>query len=75
MRTARSCCMTKTSLTPMGNLSDYYYSLQGADSKKRYKQKILLFEGQVPYEMVKNNQPDHFPDFRYLTVSEFVSYM
>ena len=33
------------------------YSLQGADSKKRYKQKITLFEGQDPYVMIKNNQP------------------
>ena len=66
--------MAKTSSAPVGNLSVYYYSLQGADSKKRYKRKITLFEGQDPYVMV-NNQPDHFPDFRYLIVSEFVSYI
>ena len=48
-------------------LSEYYYSLQDVH-KKRYKQKISLFEGQDPYVMVKNNllgQSDVFPDFRY----------
>ena len=67
-RTARSCCMAKNSMATVGNLSDYYYSLLSADSKKQYKQKITLFEGQNSYVMVKNNQlnqTDHFPDFRY----------
>ena len=70
--TAHSCCMAKTSLAPVGNLSVYYYSLQGADSKKRYKRKITLFEGQDPYVMVKNNQP---VIFQTLDLLKFISYM
>ena len=51
----------------MAELSDYYYSLQDAEIKKLYKQKITLFDGQDPYTLSRNNlldQKEQFPDFR-----------
>ena len=49
----------------VGDLSDYYYTLQDTDSRKRYKQKLSLFEGIDPNVMLKKNQlsrSDEFPD-------------
>lgn len=57
----------KSSMASVGDLSDYYYGLQDSDSRKRYKQKLRLFQGQDPYVMLKENhfsQSDGFPDFR-----------
>ena len=49
-------------------LSDYFFSLE-AEIKKRYKQKISLFEGQDPYALKKKDFEREdvvgFPDFRY----------
>jgi len=50
-----------------GFLSDYYYSLKDERSKKRYKQKLSLFQGGDPYMLLERkllNQSDPFPDFR-----------
>ena len=68
-RTARMVAHGKSSMAAVGDLSDYYYTLQDTDSRKRYKQKLSLFEGIDPNVMLKKNQlsqSDEFPDFRYL---------
>lgn len=52
---------------PVAVLSSYYYSLKDDKSKKRYKQKLSLFEGEDPYVLLEKkllNQSDPFPDFR-----------
>ena len=57
------------SAAPVAVLSDYYYSLKDEGSKKRYKQKIALFQGDDPYVLSEEkllNQNDPFPDFRYV---------
>ena len=49
-------------------MSDYYYSLKDSVCRKRYKQKLSLFEDQDPYLMASRNllnQSDAFPEFRY----------
>ena len=57
------------SAAPVAVLSDYYYSLKDEGNKKRYKQKIALFQGDDPYVLSEEkllNQNDPFPDFRYV---------
>ena len=57
------------SAAPVAVLSGYYYSLKDEGSKKRYKQKIALFQGDDPYVLSEKkllNQNDPFPDFRYV---------
>ena len=44
-RTARMVLHGKSSMAAVGDLLDYYYTLQDSDSRKRYKQKLSLFEG------------------------------
>jgi len=51
----------------MQELSDIYYSLPDADSKKCYKRKLTLFKDQDPYVLANKKilgQTDGFPDFR-----------
>ena len=69
--TARMVAHGKSSTAAVGDLSDYYYTLQDTDGRKRYKQKLSLFEGIDPNVMLKKNQlsqSDEFPDFRYLII-------
>ena len=50
----------------MAKLSDYFYSLDG-ESKKRYMQKLSLFQGQDPYALKKGDLSkceSFFPDFK-----------
>ena len=58
-------------MASVAELSSYFYTLLEC-SKKRYKQKIALFNGQDPYVLAKKkllDTTDSFPDFRQVFVS------
>ena len=53
-------------MSETSRFSDYFFSLDEA-SKKRYKQKISLFEGQDPYAIRRDElyqREAEFPDFK-----------